>query len=126
MHFNDSGNGLMWGFPYSKHDLSGVTGAVLQGDHGSWIILWFIKQRGLLNLIGRKVNVGVVSTRNFWDPFPNKQTVWIKFLALFDGIVYSQGIYTSGTRLHLKLTEMNAGFIIGEGLCQVGVDFSPV
>ena len=126
MALNHHRNGLMWGFPQSKHGFFGMAGAGLLIYQRCGILLGLVEERRLLNLIRRQMDIGVVSMCNFGHPLSNKLTLWIQLLTLFDGIVYPQCVDSGCACLHLKLAEVDSRLVVGKGLCQVWMNFSPV
>ena len=66
------------------------TGMLVHQRHG--IVLWLVEERGLLDLIGRQMDVDVVSMCDFGHPLSNELTLWIQLLALLNGIVDAQFI----------------------------------
>ena len=126
MFLDDLFDGLMWGFPKPKHGLFGMAGAGPLVHQWRGIVFWLVEERGLLDLIGRQMDVDVVSMCDFGHPLSNELPLWIQLLALLNGIVDSQRVDSGCARLHLQLAEVDSRLIVGKGLCQVRMNFPPV
>ena len=64
----------------------------------------------------------IASVLDFGNPFPDKYTVWIKSLSLFDGVIHANGVDARRSRLHLKLTQMDSRFVVCKHLREMGMD----